>query len=145
MNHVHSRIHIRICHHECVAKAELFKVRVHPWFICLCQKLFGICFNEAQASATTVRDITVSRDKLDYVGSFIYDYNTKCRETNVSMMRLSRPYLKGEVSWPFPLIIIPLLRYTKIDLCCAFFQTHIGFSYSISVNYVYSLNFTICL
>ena len=41
--------------------------------------------------------------------------------------------LKGPMSWPFLLIIIPLLRYTKIDLYCAIFQTHIGFSYSISV------------
>ena len=49
------------------------------------------------------------------------------------------------MSWPFPLIIIPLLRSTRIDLYCAIFQTHIGFSYSISVNYVYSLNFTLCL
>jgi len=48
------------------------------------------------------------------------------------------------MSWPFLLIIIPLLRYTKIDLYCAIFQTHIGFSYSISVKYVYSPVFTLC-
>ena len=31
------------------------------------------------------------------------------------------------MSWPFLLIIIPLLRYTKIDSYCAIFQHHIGF------------------
>ena len=31
--------------------------------------------------------------------------------------------IKGPMSWPFLLIIIPLLRYTKIDLYCAIFQT----------------------
>jgi len=41
--------------------------------------------------------------------------------------------LKGPMSWPFLLIIIPLLRYTRIDLYCAVFQNRIGFSYSISV------------
>ena len=53
-------------------------------------------------------------------------------------------WFKGPMSWPFLLIIIPLLRYTKIDLYCAIFQTHIGFSYSISVLYVYSPVFTLC-
>ena len=31
------------------------------------------------------------------------------------------------MSWPFLLIIIPLLRSTRIDLRCSMFQTHIGF------------------
>ena len=43
------------------------------------------------------------------------------------------------MSWPFPLIIITLLRYTKIDLYCTIFQTHIGFS----VKHVYSAVFTL--
>ena len=51
--------------------------------------------------------------------------------------------LKGPMSWPFPLIIMTLVRYTKIDLYCAIFQTHIGFAYSISVKYVYSAVFTL--
>ena len=44
------------------------------------------------------------------------------------------------MTWPFLLIIIPLLRSTRIDLHCSLFQNHIGFSYSISVEYVYSLS-----
>jgi len=37
------------------------------------------------------------------------------------------------MTWPFRLIIIPLLRSTRIHLHCSMFQNHIGFSYSISV------------
>ena len=44
------------------------------------------------------------------------------------------------MSWQFLLIIIPLLRSTKINVYGAIFQTHSGFSYSISVSYVYSLS-----
>ena len=39
-------------------------------------------------------------------------------------------YFKGPMSRPFLLIIIPLLRSTRIHLHCAMFQTHIGFSYT---------------
>ena len=42
-------------------------------------------------------------------------------------------FVKGPMFWPFLLIIIPLLRSTRIDLHCSMFQTHIGFSNSISV------------
>ena len=49
------------------------------------------------------------------------------------LLRCRKCNLKGPMSWGFLLIIFPLLRSTKIDLYCAMFQTHIGFSYSISV------------
>ena len=48
-------------------------------------------------------------------------------------------FIKGAMSWPFLLILIPLLRSTRINVHCAMFQTHIGFSYSISVKYVFTL------
>ena len=61
-----------------------------------------------------------------------------------TILPVDNSMFKGPMSWPFLLIIIPLLRSTKIDLYCAIFQTHIGFSYSISVKYVYSPVFTLC-
>ena len=66
--------------------------------------------------------------------SSLKDSEAFCNHTFISLT------IKDPMSWPFLLIIIPLLRYTKIDLYCAIFQTHIGFSYSISVKYVYSLS-----
>ena len=55
--------------------------------------------------------------------------------------------IKGPMTWPFLLIIIPLLRSTRIYVYCAVFQTHIGFSYSTASLYsmcIHSLSLTAC-
>ena len=48
-------------------------------------------------------------------------------------------YIKGPMSWPFLLIIIPLLRYTRIDLHCSMFLNHIDFLIHLCIVCVFTL------
>ena len=70
----------------------------------------------------------------NYIYKVMYLVNTLLQHTLEKL--IIDICVKGPMSWAFLLIIIPLLRSTKINVYCAIFQTHIGFSYSI---YTYSI------